>query len=201
MAWSVDFAPSQWLQQLLSWFHLIYFLVEWLWSGLFLLLFLFLFGLLWFAWPFALAMLEFLWGFNSKTGSILLIDFPLPKKLTLCSFQPANQSECRWIILLWATTAARMQRKEWSLVNAWSHPEIQCISWPRSSSSAYYLSTFPVMFDAMPGIFDGGHLSSAGDFSFANIFFRSISLLASDGPLVDNMTCTGWLMKASHKTR
>ena len=26
----------------------------------------------------ALAMLEFLWDFNSKTGSILLIDFPLP---------------------------------------------------------------------------------------------------------------------------
>ena len=26
----------------------------------------------------ALAMLEFLWGFNSKTGSILLTDFPLP---------------------------------------------------------------------------------------------------------------------------
>ena len=51
----------------------------------------------------ALAMLEFLWDFNSKTGSILLIDFPLPKKLTLCSFQPANQRECRWIILLWAT--------------------------------------------------------------------------------------------------
>jgi len=26
----------------------------------------------------ALAMLEFLWDFNSKPGSILLIDFPLP---------------------------------------------------------------------------------------------------------------------------
>ena len=57
------------------------------------------------------------------------------------------------------------------------------------------------MFDAMLGIFVGGHLSSAGDFSFANIFFRSISLLASDGPLVDDMTSTGWLMEASHKTR
>ena len=55
------------------------------------------------------------------------------------------------------------------------------------------------MFDAWPGIFDGGHLSSAGDFSFANIFFPSISLLASDGPLVDDMTSTGWLMKASPK--
>ena len=62
------------------------------------------------------------------------------------------------------------EKRSGGLVNAWSHPDIQCISLPRSTSSAYYLSTFPVMFDAMPGIFDGGHLSSAGDFSFANIF-------------------------------
>ena len=93
------------------------------------------------------------------------------------------------------------EKRSGGLVNAWAHPDIQCISLPRSSSSAYYLSTFPVMFDAMPGIFDGGHLSSAGDFSFANIFFRSISLLASDGPLVDDMTSTGWLMKASPQNK
>ena len=55
------------------------------------------------------------------------------------------------------------------LVIAWTHPEIQRISLPRSSS-ALSLFTLPVMFDAIPDNFNGGHLSSSGDFSFAIIF-------------------------------
>ena len=37
----------------------------------------------------------------------------------------------------------------------------------------------------MPGIFDGGHLSSSGGFSFAD-FFISIYLPASDGHFTDD---------------
>ena len=37
--------------------------------------------------------------------------------------------------------------------------------------------------------------------SLLQTFFRSISLLASDGPLVDDMTSTGWLMKASPQNK
>ena len=37
--------------------------------------------------------------------------------------------------------------------------------------------------------------------SLLQTFFLSISLLASDGPLVDDMTSTGWLMKASPQNK
>ena len=54
------------------------------------------------------------------------------------------------------------------------------------------------MFDAMPGIFDGGHLSSSGGFSFAD-FFLSIYLPASDGHFADD-TNQYWLVDGSKPT-
>ena len=60
------------------------------------------------------------------------------------------------------------EKRSGGLVIGWTHPEIQRISLPRFSSSVLSLCTLPVMFDAIPDNFDGGHLSSAGDFSFAN---------------------------------
>ena len=79
MAWSVDSAPTQGLQQLLSWFHMIGFRVG---SRMALI------------WPISVTVPFLCWsvmicltfrscyagvpvGFQFKTGSILLIDFPL----------------------------------------------------------------------------------------------------------------------------
>ena len=56
-----------------------------------------------------------------------------------------------------------------------------------SSPPTYFLFTFFAMFDAMPGIFDGGHKPSSGGFSLADIFsIDSISLPAIDGRFADD---------------
>ena len=72
---------------------------------------------------------------------------------------------------LGSSFAASMQRKVWKLSEARGLFQKSCAFLDLcSSSEAYYLFTFSVMFDAMPGIFDGGHLSSSGGFSFADFF-------------------------------
>ena len=145
-------------------------------------------GRFWIAWPFALVVLEFLRVFRfNKTGSILSIDFSFPLKLMLCSFQPANQSECGQIILLWeAHLQQGCREKAWKISKTRGHFQKSSAFLDLcSSSEAYSLFTFSVMFDAMPGIFDGGHLSSSGGLSFAD-FFRSIYLPASDGHFADD---------------
>ena len=68
-----------------------------------------------------------------------------------------------------------------------------------SSSSDYFLFTFSVMFDAMPGTFDGGHLSSSGGFSFADFFSIDLSA-ASDGHCADD-TDQCRLVDGSNPTR
>ena len=93
------------------------------------------------------------------------------------------------------------EERSGGLVNAWSHPEIQCISLPRSSSSAitcpHFLScSMQCRVYLMVGTCRAQVISLLQTF-----FSRSISLLASDGPLVDDMTSTEWLMEASPKTR
>ena len=65
-----------------------------------------------------------------------------------------------------------------------------------SSSEAYYLFTFPVMFDIILGKFDGGHLLSSGGFSFAD-FFSSIICLRAMAISLLTLTSTSWLMEAS----
>ena len=55
------------------------------------------------------------------------------------------------------------------------------------------------MFDAISGIFDGGHLSSSGGYSFADLF-RSIYLSASDSHFADD-TNQYWLVDGSKPTR
>ena len=110
-------------------------------------------------------------GFQFKTREYSSHLFPITLE-TYALFLPACEPKRMQMdhLALGNDSSKDAEKRSGGLVNAWSHPDIQCISLPRSTSSAYYLSTFPVMFDAMPGIFDGGHLSSAGDFSFANIF-------------------------------
>ena len=99
----------------------------------------------------ALAMLEFLWDFNS-TREYSSHLFPITLE-TYALFLPACEPKRMQMdhLALGNDSSKDAEKRSGGLVNAWAHPDIQCISLPRSSSSAYYLSTFPVMFDATPG--------------------------------------------------
>ena len=140
-------------------------------------------------------------GFRvKKTGSILSIDFSLSLKLMLYSFQPANQSECRRIILHWATHLQQgCTEKAWKLSErgGTSRNPVHFLFFvllPMHITRSHFLScSTQCRVSLMVGT------TRAQVVSLLQIFFRSIYLSASDGHFADD-TNQYWLVDGSKPT-
>ena len=128
-------------------------------------------GRSWYAWPFRSCYAGVPVGFQFKNREYSSHWFHITLE-TYALFLPACKPKGMQMdhFALDNLKAARMPRKGWRLSDRVDTSRIQRISLPRSSSSVLSLSTLPVMLDAIPDNFNGGHLSSSGDFSFAIIF-------------------------------